>query len=66
MVNSVIGPDTLDQRTPPLDSSITGLGNSNIVKVLFGLKNAPATFQWMMQEVLSGLERESSAYIDDI
>ncbi len=32
----------------------------------FGLRNAPATFQLLMQEVLRGLEEFSLAYIDDI
>ncbi len=32
----------------------------------FGLRNAPATFQLLMQRVLAGLEDYSVPYIDDI
>ncbi|KAJ1117862.1 hypothetical protein NDU88_006058 [Pleurodeles waltl] len=32
----------------------------------FGLKNAPATFQQLVNRVLSGLESFSAAYLDDI
>ena len=31
----------------------------------FGLKNAPATFQWMIHQILAGLEG-CEGYIDDI
>ncbi len=34
--------------------------------MLFGLRNAPATFQLLMQQVLRGLESYSLAYIDDV
>src|SRR5262245_62372806 len=32
----------------------------------FGLKNAPATFQRMMDRLLAGLEHECVVYMDDI
>ena len=37
----------------------------------FGVTNAPAIFQWLMQPVLAGLQLESatefvSAYLDDV
>ncbi|KAJ1184471.1 hypothetical protein NDU88_001277 [Pleurodeles waltl] len=32
----------------------------------FGLKNAPATFQWLVNGVLAGKDAYSAAYLDDI
>ena len=32
----------------------------------FGLQGAPATFQWLMDKVLQGLEDYAAAYIDDL
>ena len=42
----------------------SGLYQFNVMP--FGMKTAPATFQRMMQQVLSGLENFASAYIDDV
>ncbi len=41
-------------------------GKLEYLKMPFGLKNAPATFQLLMQRCLAGLEAFSSPYIDDI
>ncbi len=41
-------------------------GQFRYKRMPFGLRNAPATFQLLMQEVLRGLEEYSSAYIDEI
>ncbi len=41
-------------------------GKFEYLKMPFGLKNAPATFQLLMQRCLAGLEAFSSPYIDDI
>ncbi len=41
-------------------------GKYHYKRMPFGLRNAPATFQLLMQEVLRGLEHFSSPYIDDI
>ncbi len=41
-------------------------GKFQYCRMPFGLRNAPATFQLLMQTVLRGLESFSSAYIDDI
>ena len=45
---------------------ISPAGKFQITKMPFGLKNAPATFQRMMDVVLQGLESFSVPYIDDI
>ena len=41
-------------------------GKFEYVRMPFGLCNAPATFQLLMQRCLDGLELFSSPYIDDI
>ncbi len=41
-------------------------GKLRYKRMSFGLRNAPATFQLLMQEVLRGLEEYSTPYIDDI
>jgi len=32
----------------------------------FGLQGAPATFQWLMDRVINGLDSFAAAYLDDI
>ena len=41
-----------------------GLFEINVMP--FGLHGAPATFQWMMDNLLHGLEDSSATYIDDV
>ncbi|KAJ1173870.1 hypothetical protein NDU88_005695 [Pleurodeles waltl] len=41
-------------------------GHYQFTVMLFGLKNAPATFQRLVNQVLAGLEYFSVAYLDDI
>ena len=47
-------------------SFVTLCGKFRFTRMPFGLRNAPATFQRLMDIVLSGLNTFSSAYIDDI
>ena len=56
-----LSPETKDKSafiTP------NGLYHFNVMP--FGMKSAPATFQRMINKVLSGLEMFSGAYLDDI
>ena len=42
------------------------MGKISFNRMPFGLRNAPATFQRLMNTVLAGQEEYSAAYIDDI
>ena len=54
----------LDARSK---SAFTTFEGYEFVRMPFGLCNAPATFQRLMQQVLTGLERKSCfVYMDDI
>jgi len=45
----------------------THLGLYKFVVMLFGLCNAPSTFQWLMERVMVGLARNiCTIYLDDI
>lgn len=45
----------------------TDTGHYEFKRMLFGLKNAPSTFQWVMNNVLRGLQNETGlVYQDDI
>ncbi len=56
----------LTEDSKPLTAFSCILGKFHYKVMPFGLKNAPATFQLLMQTVLRGLEVFSLAYIDDI
>ena len=57
----------LDQDARAKSAFTTHHGLFEFVRMPFGLCNAPATFQRLMQAVLSGLEwRSCFAYLDDI
>ena len=45
---------------------ISPYGKYEFVRTLFGLKNAPSTFQRLMDKVLIGCEKFSAAYLDDV
>ncbi len=44
----------------------TPFGKYQFVRMPFGMKNAPSSFQRLMDTVWSGLESCSTAYIDDV
>ncbi len=56
----------LDDSTKQLTAFSCMQGKFQYRVMPFGLKNAPATFQLLMQQVLRGLESYSLAYIDDV
>ena len=56
----------LSEETKVKSAFITPYGLYQFNVMPFGMKSAPATFQRMMQQVLSGLEKFASAYIDDV
>ena len=57
----------LDEDARPKSAFTTYNGLYEFVRMPFGLCNAPATFQRLMQKVLAGLEWKSCfVYLDDI
>ena len=50
----------------PKTAFCTPWGKFQFTRMPFGLRNAPTTFQRVMDGVLDGLEQYSGAYIDDI
>ena len=56
----------VDQEAKEKTAFITPFGKYAFNRMPFGLKNAPAVFQRMMEEVLRGCYDYSSPYIDDI
>lgn len=56
----------VSDETKVKSAFITPIGTYQFNVMPFGMKSAPATFQRMMQNVLSGLELFTGAYIDDV
>jgi len=56
----------MDESSIPLTAFVTSQGQYQWNVMAFGLRNAPATFQRLVQTVLSGLEMFTGAYLDDI
>ena len=50
----------------PKTAIVTPIGKFQLVKMPFGLRNAPTTFQRLMDRVLDGMEGYAAPYIDDI
>ena len=50
----------------PKTASITPRGLYQFKMMLFGLCGAPATFQQMMDQVIRGMHKFASAYLDDL
>lgn len=56
----------MDDASIPVSAFVTPHGQFQWRYMPFGLRNAPATFQRLVQRVLSGLESFTGAYLDDI
>ena len=56
----------LEPRDGPKTAFSTKQGHWDYLRLPFGLKTAPATFQRMMKSVLSGLTGTRFLYLDDI
>jgi len=56
----------MDDSSVPISAFVTPHGQFQWRFMPFGLRNAPATFQRLVQQVLLGMERFTGAYLDDI
>ena len=56
----------LDEEAIPVSAFVTPFGHFQWKYMPFGLRNAPATFQRLVQKVLLGLDEFTAAYLDDI
>jgi len=56
----------MDEASIPISAFVTPHGHFQWRYMPFGLRNAPATFQKLVQQVLSGLESFTGSYLDDI
>ena len=56
----------MDEKAVPISAFVTSFGHFQWKYMPFGLRNAPATFQRLVQKVLLGLDALSAAYLDDI
>ena len=56
----------MDQASVPVSAFVTPHGQFQWRFMPFGLRNAPATFQRLVQQVLSVMEGITGAYLDDI
>ena len=56
----------LDEEAVPISAFVTPFGHFQWKYMPFGLKNAPATFQKLVQKVLLGLDKFTAAYLDNI
>uniref|UniRef100_A0A1X7UT63 Reverse transcriptase domain-containing protein n=1 Tax=Amphimedon queenslandica TaxID=400682 RepID=A0A1X7UT63_AMPQE len=56
----------VEEKDRPKTSFSTPSGLYQFTMMPFGLKGAPATFQWLMDQVITGLDGFVSAYLDDV
>ena len=57
----------MDDESAPKSAFVTHCGLFEFVRMPFGMCNAPATFQRLIEVVLAGLLwKECFAYIDDV
>ena len=57
---------TLDDEARAKSAFVTPFGLFQYTVMPFGMQNAPATFQRLMNQILTGCEKFARAYIDDI
>jgi len=56
----------MDDEAIPMSAFVTPFGQFQWRYMAFGLRNAPGTFQRLVQRVLLGLDKFTAAYLDDI
>ena len=56
----------VEDASIPVSAFVTSFGHFQWKYIPFGLRNAPATFQRLVRQVLAGLEHFTGAYLDDI
>ena len=56
----------MDPESVPLTAFVTPFGRFQWKYMAFGLRNAPATFQRLINRLLAGLEEFAGAYLVDI
>ena len=54
------------EEDQPKTAFITPRGLYQFKRMLFGFCGAPATFQWMMDQVIRGMYKFASPYLDDL
>ena len=56
----------MDEASSELTTFVCPSGKYKFVRMPFGLKNAPAIFQEIIERVLKPVQNNSSNYIDDV
>ena len=56
----------LTKRAQAISAFITPFGQYEFLKMPFGVKGGPNTYQRAMNNVLSGLDEWAAAYLDDL
>jgi len=56
----------LDDEAVPISAFVTSFGQFQWKYMPFGLRNAPVTFQRLVNRLLVGLDKYTEAYFDDI
>ena len=56
----------MSENSSDLTTFVSPIGKFKYLKMPFGLKNAPATFQQTIEKIIQPVSAFSSTYIDDI
>ena len=56
----------LDEEAIPVSAFVTSFGHFQWMYIPFGPRNAPSTFQRLVQKVVLGLDEFTAAYLDNI